>query len=214
VEALLSEKNADAQAAFYHQKWNTWRWRLLFKVFFSRWVMGRLGRDPEFLRQVEVEVGDFIFQRAEQQLSQPSASRNHILRYNLTGGFGSILPDYLSSETNFLTIRNCLDRVVLFKGFAQEAGLQYGPFDAMNLSNIFEYMDKKTFAETGHQLRDIARSGCRLGYWNLMVPRRLSQHLPADFRYEDALSAALTTEDRGFFYQQFVVDTCPFILNR
>src|SRR5262245_23235540 len=41
---------------FYDTQWDTWRWRLLFRIFFSRAVMGRLGRDPEFFRFVEVDV--------------------------------------------------------------------------------------------------------------------------------------------------------------
>ena len=36
--------------------WDTWRWRLLFRLFFSRTVMGRLGRDPEFFRYVDIDV--------------------------------------------------------------------------------------------------------------------------------------------------------------
>ena len=37
---------AEERRAFYDEQWDTWRWRLLFRVFFSRFVMGRLGRDP------------------------------------------------------------------------------------------------------------------------------------------------------------------------
>ena len=31
---------------FYDRRWDTWRWRLLFRAFLDRTVMGRLGRDP------------------------------------------------------------------------------------------------------------------------------------------------------------------------
>ena len=48
VEALLAARSLDERRRFYERRWNTWRWRLLFRVFFSRFVMGRLGRDPEF----------------------------------------------------------------------------------------------------------------------------------------------------------------------
>jgi S-adenosylmethionine-diacylglycerol 3-amino-3-carboxypropyl transferase len=206
VAALLSHKTAQEQQDFYHNHWNTWRWRLLFKIFFGRWVMGRLGRDPAFLNQVKLSVGDYIFQKAETHLCSIEAQNNHILRYNLTGNFGHLLPDYLSSEHRFVEMKKRINRVVLFKGFAQEAGAQYGPFDAMNLSDIFEYMDENTFATVGQQLTNIANPGCRFAYWNLMTPRRLSEVLGQNMHYNADLSQKLTAEDRGFFYNQIIVE--------
>ena len=44
VEALLLPKTMQEQADFYNMHWNTWRWRLLFRIFFSRYLMGKLGR--------------------------------------------------------------------------------------------------------------------------------------------------------------------------
>jgi S-adenosylmethionine-diacylglycerol 3-amino-3-carboxypropyl transferase len=205
VEALLAPKSATEQQDFYQKKWNTWRWRWLFKIFFGRWAMGRLGRDPEFLRQVNLTVGEYIFQKAETQLRSVAAQGNHILRYNLTGSFGHLLPDYLLPQ-HFEYIRERLDRVVLYEGYAQSAGAEHGPFDAMNLSDIFEYMDETVFAQVTDDLLATARTGCRIGYWNLMVPRRLSTIRPEYVRYEADLSAQLTYEDKGFFYNQFIVD--------
>ncbi|MFN0034448.1 MAG: DUF3419 family protein [Saprospiraceae bacterium] len=206
VEALLAPKSAEAQRDFYHEKWNTWRWRLLFKLFFSRFVMGKFGRDPAFLKEVNLSVGEYIFQKAAAQLSKVQAQHNPILRYNLTGSFGHLLPDYLADETQLRQIRERLGRLRLFKGFAQDAGELHGPFDAMNLSDIFEYMDEGLFADTGRRLGQISNPGCRIGYWNLMVPRRLSHTLPELFRYDDPLSSQLTAQDRGFFYNKFIVD--------
>ena len=50
--------SVEDQRAFYRARWDTWRWRALFRVFFSRAVMGRLGRDPEFFAGVEGPVAD------------------------------------------------------------------------------------------------------------------------------------------------------------
>jgi S-adenosylmethionine-diacylglycerol 3-amino-3-carboxypropyl transferase len=204
---LLASKSATEQADFYHQKWNTRRWRFLFRLFFSRWMMGNVGRDPVFLAQVQCDVSDYIFRKAEAHLTQEAATRNFILRYNLTGSFGDLLPDYLASEARFGMIRDRLNRLVLRPGYVQEAGREFGSFDAMNLSDIFEYMPVPVFQEVGKQLRQIAKPGCRIGYWNLMAPRRLSLDLPELFHYEAALSQTLTQSDRGFFYNQFILDT-------
>ena len=53
VDALLRGGTPDECRQFYDRTWNNWRWRLLFRVFFSRFVMGRMGRDPEFFKYVE-----------------------------------------------------------------------------------------------------------------------------------------------------------------
>ena len=92
---LFAEKSESEQKEFYEQKWNTWRWKALFKIFFSKTVMGRLGRDPAFLEQVEGNVGSLIYQKAGKHLSSAGAQRNQILRYCLTGSFGGMLPLYL-----------------------------------------------------------------------------------------------------------------------
>ncbi|WP_353719986.1 DUF3419 family protein [Dyadobacter sp. 676] len=194
------------QAHFYHQKWNTWRWRLLFRFFFSKYVMGRYGRDPEFQKQVRGSVSKFIFEKAAGQLASVAAQDNFILRYTLTGGFDRLLPHYLQKE-NYGMIRRNLDRLHLQEGYAQAAIGRYGRFHCMNLSDIFEYMDPELFAKTALRLIDGTEPGGRLAYWNLMVPRRISEILPEAVTCNQAEAARLTAIDRGFFYKEFIIDT-------
>lgn len=99
VKSLLSTKTAQEQNAFYSEKWNTWRWRLLFRIFFSRYLMGKLGRDPAFLKEVKGSVSEFIYKKAEQHLKSVAAQNNYILRYNLSGSFGELLPHYLQESS-------------------------------------------------------------------------------------------------------------------
>jgi S-adenosylmethionine-diacylglycerol 3-amino-3-carboxypropyl transferase len=205
VFQLLAPKSAAEQHDFYHSKWNTWRWRLLFKIFFSKWVMGRAGRDPAFLAQVKIPVGEFIFQKAERHLCSTAAQHNHILRFNLTGHFGDTLPDYAQPE-NFEKIKARLDRLHLHLGMAESAVERFGRFDCFNLSNIFEYMDEAVFRVVGAQLLAGANPGARFAYWNLMVPRNLVNLFPDRLSHDAEACQKWTTEDRGFFYNQFVVN--------
>ena len=39
---LLEKKTKKERYAFYNKKWNNNRWKILFKIFFSRAVMGNL----------------------------------------------------------------------------------------------------------------------------------------------------------------------------
>ena len=66
---LLEPRTPEERRRFYEQRWDTWRWRLLFRLFFSRTVMGRLGRDPEFFRYVEGDVAASILARTRHALT-------------------------------------------------------------------------------------------------------------------------------------------------
>lgn len=205
IQELFRKKTEEEQKHFYSKKWNNWRWKLLFKIFFSRRVMGRYGRDPEFLKQVKINVSEFIYKRAEAQLSGTAAFDNFILRYNLTGNFGELLPHYLQKE-NFVIIQKNIDKLVVMKGYAEDAIGKYGPFDAMNLSNIFEYLDEHTFRQVASKLLDGLRPAGKMAYWNLMVPRKISQTFPEKLSYDEKTSKALHNLDKGFFYSDFITE--------
>lgn len=205
VEKLFQEKSELAQIDFYKNKWNTWRWRMLFKLFFSKAIMGKFGRDPEFLKQVEIPVAEYIFRKAEAHLQSQSAQQNFILHYNLTGQFGVHLPYYLREE-NYGKIKRNLTALKLFEGYAQDVLDQYDAFDYMNLSNIFEYMDVETFKNTGKELINGLKKGGKMAYWNLMVDRQLSKEFPQDLALQASVSDDLTQKDKGFFYHQILID--------
>ena len=63
VARLLSGGSPEERLRFYDEHWDTRRWRLMFRLFFSRLVLGRVGRDPEFFRYVEGDVADAILRR-------------------------------------------------------------------------------------------------------------------------------------------------------
>jgi S-adenosylmethionine-diacylglycerol 3-amino-3-carboxypropyl transferase len=205
VAELFDHKPAKEQEQFYSKKWDTWRWKLFFKIFFSKYIMGKFGRDPEFLKEVTVPVADYIYKRAALQIKNERAQQNFILHFNLTGNFGALLPHYVREE-NFEKIKSNLDRLLITQGYAQDALDKYGKFNAMNLSNIFEYMNKDLFKQTAESLLKGAEQGARLGYWNLMVPRKIAEIVPGKVMYEENVSQLLSEKDKGFFYNQFIIE--------
>ena len=70
--APLVRQAPDERQAFYRGVWDNWRWRLLCRAFFSRWVMGRLGRDPRFFDYVEGGMAEHV--RRRQQQAEPLES--------------------------------------------------------------------------------------------------------------------------------------------
>jgi S-adenosylmethionine-diacylglycerol 3-amino-3-carboxypropyl transferase len=204
VEELGRQSDVAAQRAFYRTRWDGARWRLLFRVFFSRAVMGRWGRDPAFFAQVQGAVGERILERTKHALTEVPASSNPFLQYILSGEFPVMaLPDYLKPE-HHETIRARLDRVRVVRGAAEKAGP--GGFHGFNLSDIFEYMTDAEFERSYGALLDQARSGARLVYWNMLVPRSGAARFPRRARRLDALSDGLHAGDRAWFYTGFHVD--------
>ncbi|MDB5036345.1 MAG: hypothetical protein JWQ98_3586 [Chlorobi bacterium] len=206
VAALLAPKTGSERVEFYNRRWDTRRWRWMFRLFFSRFVMGRMGRDPEFFRYVEGSVAERILERVKYALTELPAHDNPYMTYILTGGFGDALPFY-ARPGNFAAIRENLGALRLFRGdlsaALQSAG---GRFDAWNLSDIFEYMDDALFETVASEIIDRSAAGARIAYWNMLVPRRISERFPERTRYLAELSGRLLLKDRAFFYQSFHVD--------
>lgn len=203
INELIKTKTAGEQKIFYDKKWNNRRWRFFFRLFFSKYIMGKYGRDPEFLREVKIPVSTCIYQRAQKELSHVKAQNNFMLYYQLKGQFGHFLPPYLW-EANFELIKKRLDRIQLFHGSVNEAAMEFGKFDGMNLSNIFEYMDTSAFGQVSNELVQQLNPGGMTCYWNLMVPRRMSA--VTNVQNLEEISEKLSEKDKGFFYAGFIVD--------
>lgn len=198
IQQLMLPKSAEEQDAFYHHKWNNLRWKLLFRIFFSKYVMGKFGREPEKLNEVKLNVGKQIFNVAEAHLKSIYAQQNYILYYTLTGQFGDLLPPYAMLE-NFTKIKSWLQQneITYFYGDLENCLMQNPGYNRFNLSNIFEYMSEEVFEKQAKLLHQNVMPQSRICYWNLMVPRNLHDIV-------HCVPLAVNAEvDRGFFYQKF-----------
>lgn len=195
VENLLAEKSREERQRFYDEEWNTWRWRAMFRVFFSRFVMGRTGRDPEFFRYVEGSVAERIFKRAEYAMTVLAPHANPYLTSIFTGNYRSVLPRYLRELD---AVRANLDKLTLVQGSIEDAAT--GMFDGFYLSDIFEYIDPAITQTIFDRLRAHANPHARFAYWNLLVPRSgLGTPLAEEAR-------ALFAKDNAFFYSAFILE--------
>ena len=207
VLELLRERDEAGRTRFYEKTWNTWRWRLLFRIFFSRFAMGRLGRDPEFFRYVEGSVAERILGRTRYALTALPPHDNPYIGYILTGSFANALPRYLRPDV-FAAAKKGIDRLTLFEGSIEEAAAAHreSGFDGFNLSDIFEYLGPASSAGIYGRLLDAARPGARFAYWNMLVPRRLAASFPERARPLEAEAGELFARDQAFFYSAFVLE--------
>lgn len=211
VAALLRGGSEAERKRFYAERWNTWRWRLLFRVFFSRFMMGRLGRDPAFFKYVEGSVANRILARAEHALTALDPAENPYLHWILTGTHGTALPWALRAE-NFDRIRDRLDRLewheLSLESFLdrERAAGREAWIDKLNLSDIFEYMSETNTEELLTRLVDASRPGARFAYWNMLAPRSRPDSLAGRLRSRPDLATPLFAQDKAFFYSAFVVE--------
>lgn len=204
---LLKRRTLLERNHFYTTVWDTWRWRLLFRLFFSRPLMARLGRDPAFFRYAEGDIATAVLQRTRHALTWLNPMRNPYLQWILLGHHGSALPFALRPE-NFQAIRRHLDHLE-WHNVSLEDFLAVDPaerFDGFNLSNVFEYMSLPAYHAALQRIVQRARPNARLVYWNLLAPRRRPPELAGQLLSLDNFAATLHRQDRAFFYSALVIE--------
>ncbi|MBI1917439.1 MAG: DUF3419 family protein [Planctomycetes bacterium] len=207
VNALLHGGTRQQRVAFYDRQWDTCRWRLLFRVFFSRFVMGRMGRDPSFFTYVEGSVAERILGRAKHAVTELNPADNPYLQWIMTGRHTTALPMALRPE-HFDTIRRNLDRLEWRCQSVEDFLQSQEPrsVDRFNLSDIFEYMSEDNYRRLLEQLVGRGHKGGRLAYWNMLVPRSRPDSMADRLRPLPELSQKLHLQDKAFFYSRFIVE--------
>jgi S-adenosylmethionine-diacylglycerol 3-amino-3-carboxypropyl transferase len=198
---LLREKTREERVRFYAERWNSRRWRAMFRLFFSRRVMGRAGRDPEFFRYVQGSVADRIMKRAAYALTELPTHANPYLAFIFTGNYTTSLPRYLRKLD---AVRANLDRLTLARGSIDET--TRGRFDGFYLSDIFEYVDPPTMEAMYGRILEMSNPGARLAYWNLFVSRRVPAPWAESVNECRQEAETLFAQDLAFFYSAFVLE--------
>jgi len=198
-------KTREERQTFLDTRWNSWRWSLLLRGFFSRFTMGRLGRDPAFFDHVEGSVADHVARRIRHAAVDLDPALNPYLHWILTGTHGAALPMAWRAE-HFGTIRDRLDRLDIRQGSLESFVSTGEKADGFNLSDIFEYMTPQTFTAVYGSIVGAANPGARLVYWNMMAPRRLPPDHAGRMLTRHDLEAVGKAADKAFFYSDFVVE--------
>jgi len=205
IDEVFVSKPQPLRAQFLDARWNNARWRLLLRLFFSNFVMGRLGRDPAFFEHVDGSLAEHVAGRLRHAAVELDPARNPYLHWILKGTHGAALPVAWRAE-NYDTIRGRLDRLDIRTG-ALEALVEGGErADGFNLSDIFEYMSPEVFDSVYGATLAAANPGARLVYWNMMVPRRVPPAHAAKVRRLEPAIARGKAADKAFFYSDFVVE--------
>ncbi len=206
IQELLQPKTEEERIRFYDEKWNNRRWRLLFRIFFSKHVMAKLGRDEAFFRYVKTNVADNILEHTKYAITKLDNSQNSYLHYILNGKYTNVLPLAYRRE-NFDIIKNNIDKISLHsktvEEFVQDPKIE--PITKFNLSDIFEYMSDEQMQKIVEQIIKHSPKGTRLAYWNMLADKQASKYFD-DLKLNEELSDDLWHKDKAFFYTKFLVE--------
>jgi S-adenosylmethionine-diacylglycerol 3-amino-3-carboxypropyl transferase len=205
IDEVFVPRSREQRARFIAERWNNVGWRLLLKLFFSNAVMGRLGRDPTFFDHVDGNLSEHVQRHIDHAAIELDPSRNPYLHWILKGTHGTEVPMPWRVE-HFETIRSRLDRIEIRPGSLERFVSTGEQADGFNLSDIFEYMDRSTFEAVYGSILRAARPGCRLVYWNMMVPRRVPDALGDRVRRCREVEEQGKAADKAFFYSDFIVE--------
>jgi len=207
VDALLQGGMPAQREAFYSRTWDTRRWRLLYRLFFSRFVMAKLGRDPSCFTYVNGAVSERLLARTRYALTALDPADNPYLEWICTGRHRHKLPYALRAE-NFQAIRANLDRLE-WHCCTLEDQLGRTPADSIdryNLSDVFEYMSAEHYQRTLSELVRAGRRNGRLVYWNMLADRHRPERMGAQLQPLTELSGSLHRRDLAFFYSDLVIE--------
>ncbi len=192
---------------YYQNVWDNWRWYLLFRLFFSRFVMKKLGRDPRFFKHVQGKVSARILARTRDGLMKTLPANNPYLQWILTDSHCSSLP-YALRRSNFDSIRDNLDRLEL-RCISLERYLETADLNSIkhfNLSNVFEYIPEDSYHRILELLINVGQKKGRLAYWNMLVPRRSPEYLREHLLPLKETEDWLVQKNKVFFYSDFILE--------
>ena len=199
LRRLLQSKSLEEQARFFSEVLYAPYKERIFRLFFGRSVMSRLGRSKEQFAYVEGDISDEIIRRLTRGLTGIPTHTNPYIEYATFGCFRRNLPHYLQAA-HLDRIRQNLDRLELRVASLHDAvnDSHAGKFDGYNLSDIFESMSRQEFLTHIDAVRSVSASGALLVYWNMMVPRSATGVVGITPRTE--IAERYLGSSRAFFY--------------
>ncbi len=210
VRRLLACSTLDEQQRLYHREWDTWRWRLLFRILLNRAVF-RHTYDDAFFRHVDnPSFARHFLGLAEHTLTQVPITTNYFVHQMLTGSYPQGVPGGLPPYLDPASAPGLADahrRISLVDG-AYVDHLRVRPdasVDGFALSNICEWLDAEQIDDLFAEVARTAAPGARLVFRNFVgwteVPPRWRDTMVEDRPRSEALGRG----DRSAVQRRFAV---------
>ena len=207
INNYLSLQNIEEQEKFYLKYWDNLKWRLLFRVFFSRTIMQLFGRDKRYFEQNRIKnIASHFYHKAKKGITRTPVKDNFFMHMILTGTIPTPFQahPYLDKD-NFLELKKKVDKITFFSDNLMSFLISYsGKIDKYSLSDIFEKDTQETYQKIISLISKKSSKGSRLCYWNNLVKRK--NHNVKNIKRDSNKSEQLFEKDRVLFYSDFILE--------
>lgn len=174
IKMLFEQVTLESQQSFYFQKWNSVRWRLMFKSFFNKYVLSMFGRNSSYFDYIaQNNIADTLYKRTENGFTQSLASHNWYLRFILTGKYllSHDLPHYMRWE-QFHALKNLVHKIKLTYATLDDCLASYPDnyFTKINLSDALEYYSPENRNQLISSLTKKCCPDALISLWTLFQP--------------------------------------------
>ncbi|MDE5547117.1 MAG: DUF3419 family protein, partial [Anaeroplasmataceae bacterium] len=195
IEKFMNISSLGEQKKYYNKYINNFRFKLLFRIFFSKHLMSKLGRDKTYFNYAKGSLAKILKERVDLGIYHNLNSSNPYLQYAMLGEFKEL--PYYAKEDVFHKIKKNIDHIKVLCTDFEDIIQNEGNFDFMNLSDIFEYMPED-ISRFEKLIQKSCNKNARIAFWNMMNPRYLK-----GFRRINAKEDL--KEDLAMYYQDFIV---------
>ena len=210
LDRFLEMEDLGQQQEFFEEHFRSAGFREDFGRFFNRQGLSSTARHPEQFRFVtEQSIDQFFYDRFEFACTRLPAVSNFYLHFFLTSRYRDAerVPPYLRQQ-NWDLLRDGLDRLEIVDGSLSDHLRQVpaGTYSKANLSDLCEYLAWHEHRSLLIELVKKMRSGGRIAFWNLLVPRPVPRDLSHLLRSRASLASRLWSKDRVWFYRSFHIE--------
>ena len=208
VEDLFRCSGVDAQREMY-KKFRKKRWHFLNSMLLNKYVLSIVKGAHSFAQVDDNDLAGNLNRKIDKAMASFFNPDNFFMSLMLLGGHYSrtAMSPYLLEE-NFPKMKRNIGILEIYKGILTDVLNHYGKesFDALNMSNIFEWMTNETFNGVIRELIDLARPDARTCWrYTLAKPGLLDAENSKILVSEPELAKSLFDIDRSFIYEGFHV---------
>lgn len=209
-EKLFEFDDLAEQNQWFLANYATDELREVVEWYFGREMLEKRGRSEVQMTFVDMdEVGRHFWDRFVHTCATSLLKDNFYARLIMLGEYGDLSrgPAHLRPK-NFDRLQASIERIrVETTDIASLVSAEpKGRFSKANLSDLFEYLPEKTTEETLRLLSAQFRTGGRIAWWELLVPRPRPATLSHLFRSDSELARKLWQNDRVWFYRGFHIE--------
>ena len=214
IHRLFDSENLEQQEAYFNKTFNTWRFRMIFKLLFNKRMLAKKGLNAEYFHfdDGSSSFAESFFRRTRNVLTNIPVQGNYFLALYLLGDYRTPdeIPEYLK-ETHFETLKSRVDRIENItldaNDFLKQA--ENNSIDGYAMSNICELKSEQDTELMFSEIVRTAKPGARVIFRNLMIPRDVPESLESKIVKDQGLSKKLQLSDSSCVYGQVAAYNIP-----